>query len=108
MASVHSVARHAVIYIGDSGEEEDAAFSELKPFCISSYAARLKLDLSSKCNKRDLQELQDIRENRILSQPSFTRVWGFQELLLSRDPRVQCGSNGLKWRDLCQPSSSIK
>jgi hypothetical protein len=108
MASVHSVARRAVINLGDSGEEEDAAFSELKSFRIGSYAAGLKLDLSSKYNKRDSQELQDILENRILSQPWFTRARGFQELLLSCDPRVQCVSNGLKWRDLCQLSSLIK
>ena len=36
----------------------------------------------------------------ILEGPWFTRVWVFQELLLSRDPWLQCGSQRIRWGEL--------
>jgi hypothetical protein len=36
----------------------------------------------------------------ILERPWFTRVWVFQELLLSRDPWLQCGYQRIRWGEL--------
>jgi hypothetical protein len=36
----------------------------------------------------------------LLQRPWFRRVWIFQELVLSRDPWVQCGSLRARWTDL--------
>ncbi|KAK1457836.1 HET domain-containing protein [Colletotrichum melonis] len=37
----------------------------------------------------------------LLSKTWFERVWVFQELVLSRDPWVQCGSRRIRWREFC-------
>ncbi|KAI1474590.1 HET-domain-containing protein [Daldinia eschscholtzii] len=38
----------------------------------------------------------------LLARPWFHRAWTFQELVLSRDPWVQCGSRKVRWMDLCK------
>jgi hypothetical protein len=38
----------------------------------------------------------------------FTRIWIFQELLLSSDPWIQCGKQRLRWGDVCQLSLLAK
>jgi hypothetical protein len=53
--------------------------------------------LTSKCNDAALEMIYEGLETQILARPWFARVWIFQELLLSHDPWVQCGTKCLKW-----------
>ncbi|KAF4626566.1 hypothetical protein G7Y89_g11587 [Cudoniella acicularis] len=40
-------------------------------------------------------------EEDLLTRTWFRRVWVFQELVLSRDPWIQCGSKMVRWVDVC-------
>ncbi|TGO41894.1 hypothetical protein BHYA_0015g00570 [Botrytis hyacinthi] len=44
----------------------------------------------------------------LLQRPWFTRVWVFQELLFSADPRVQCGRHSVSWEQLFQATKMIE
>lgn len=53
----------------------------------------------------NLSQIQILAESpvakEILSKPCFTRVWVYQELVLSREVLVQYGRTRVKWEDLC-------
>jgi hypothetical protein len=101
MGSIYSLAHHTVIYLGDSTEETDNIFNELAAFgkkggvVIARTGATA--DQRSKC-----RHMADGLKTLILQKPWFYRVWVFQELLLSRDPWLQCGKKRLKWESLDQ------
>ncbi|GKT50828.1 heterokaryon incompatibility protein 6, OR allele [Colletotrichum spaethianum] len=38
----------------------------------------------------------------LLAKPWFKRVWVLQELVLSKDPWVQCGNRRIRWNDFCR------
>jgi hypothetical protein len=82
MGSIYSVARHTVIYLGDSSN----VVGELQTLFTGGYAPGFAVDMNAKYSDTDLKDLYDALETQILSHPWFTRVWVFQELLLSRDP----------------------
>jgi hypothetical protein len=48
-----------------------------------------------------LADIIQAAENGLLNRPWFSRVWVFQELVLSRDPWVQCGRIRVRWTDFC-------
>jgi hypothetical protein len=48
-----------------------------------------------------ITEISRAAEDDLLGRPWFNRVWVFQELVLSRDPWVQCGGVRVRWTDLC-------
>jgi hypothetical protein len=48
------------------------------------------------------EDLIATAENTLLKIPWFRRVWVFQELVLSRNPWVQCGTVRAKWSELCE------
>jgi hypothetical protein len=45
--------------------------------------------------------------HRMLASPLFERVWVLQELVLSRDPWVQCGISKVRWENFCERQSQI-
>ncbi|TGO60990.1 hypothetical protein BCON_0031g00690 [Botryotinia convoluta] len=46
--------------------------------------------------------MDDLAFRDVLSRPWFTRVWTYQELLLSREVVVQIGRCRVLWQDLCR------
>ncbi|KAI4858648.1 heterokaryon incompatibility protein-domain-containing protein [Hypoxylon rubiginosum] len=38
----------------------------------------------------------------LLAKPWFRRAWTFQEVVLSREPWIQCGTMRVRWSDLCR------
>jgi hypothetical protein len=86
MGSIYSMAQHTVIYLGERSVDSDAVLKVLRGPPEESDASPGLLALV---------------EREILTRPWFTRVWIFQELVLSRDPRIQLGTSRLRWDDFC-------
>ncbi|KAH8795371.1 heterokaryon incompatibility protein-domain-containing protein [Hyaloscypha finlandica] len=82
MGKIYSMAEHTVIYLGPL-EAKNA--DELNSWASADFhESRLSSGLA------DL----------VLSQTWFRRVWVFQELVFSKDPRVQLGRYRLSWNTL--------
>jgi hypothetical protein len=83
MGRIYSTAHHTVIYLGPLTPQGDMVLQDV-------------LYRSS-----DISEIIQAAEYDLLSRPWFSRVWVFQELVLSRDLWVQCGGVRVRWTDLC-------
>ncbi|OIW34155.1 HET-domain-containing protein [Coniochaeta ligniaria NRRL 30616] len=84
MGMIYRVAAHTVVYLGPSTRASDLVLEDYPSLDQDRRGAIVhaaKLD--------------------ILTRPWFCRVWIFQELILSRDPWVQCGQRRTRWADLC-------
>ncbi|KAF8856768.1 HET-domain-containing protein, partial [Acephala macrosclerotiorum] len=101
MGTVYSVARHTVIDLGEGSEETDSILDQLAGFGTVGNIPVPKHVLRDRYGDTKLKALADGLKEQILGRPWFSRVWVFQELLLSQDPWVQCGSKRLKWESLC-------
>lgn len=104
MGSVYSIASHTIIYLGDSCRETDAVFAELSSLWPGDRVPLSVESIYSKYSDAAIEVLCNTIQRHIVENPWFTRVWIFQELLLSRDPWVQCGSKRLRWGELCRLS----
>ncbi|RFU34236.1 hypothetical protein B7463_g2103, partial [Scytalidium lignicola] len=104
MGSIYSLAQHTVIYLGDASVKSDSVFINIGSLLAHSNIPLPLAILASKCDDAAWEILYEGIQTQILARPWFSRVWVFQELLLSRDPWVQCGTKRLKWADLCQVS----
>ena len=104
MDLIYSIAQHKVIYLGEPSVRSDSVFSDISSLLASSDGPLSPALLASICNDADLEMIYKGLETQILARPWFSRVWIFQELLLSRDPWVQCGTKRLRWGDLYQVS----
>jgi hypothetical protein len=78
MRDIYSFAQHTIIHLGDSNDD-----------CDQVMNAALQGPLSP--------HLREILALQILSRPWFTRVWIYQELVLSKDPWIQCGRKRIRW-----------
>ncbi|KUJ21621.1 HET-domain-containing protein [Mollisia scopiformis] len=89
MGQIYSTASHTVIYLGDqaAGQKVLEAIPSNTSGTISPW---------------DINGLKTMAETTLLKMPWFSRVWIFQELLLSKDPRVQCGTVRARWTNLCR------
>ena len=101
MGTIYAVAQHTVIFLGDSTEQTDSIFIELTSLGTTGSVRPPGADLRLKYSEVAFESLTDGFRTQILQRPWFTRVWVFQELLLSRDPWLQCGKKRLKWGNIC-------
>jgi hypothetical protein len=89
MGQIYSCAQHTVIHLGSLSTQQTIIFQNL----AGKVADPSNLSLS-------IPELVYLAEENILNLVWFTRVWVFQELVLSQDPWVQCGPSRVRWTDL--------
>ncbi|KAE8443981.1 hypothetical protein EG329_001205 [Mollisiaceae sp. DMI_Dod_QoI] len=83
MGSIYDCATHTVIFLGPS---KTSAKGGIPPFPRPGHA-----DVSD--------TLRDVLE--ILESPWFYRVWIYQELVMSHDPKVQYGQVRYPWEQFC-------
>lgn len=86
MGSIYGAADHTVIYLGP----------------LTSKAERV-LARAARWHELDENEREEaivLAEEDILLRPWFARTWILQELVLSRDPLVQCGRLRARWMNL--------
>lgn len=93
MGSIYSLAQHTVIYLGGRSDFSDVVLKDLQGFLTGSTAG---------------PDLLALATSEILSRPWFTRVWVYQELVLSRDPWIQLGTSRMKWNNFCNRLKSLQ
>ncbi|KAG8528425.1 uncharacterized protein KY384_007343 [Bacidia gigantensis] len=86
MGRIYASAQHTVIYMGDLTPASEALLKHL------SLCSDRREDSSDDAMKDGVRD--------ILERPWFYRVWVFQELVLSRDPWIQCGRLRVRWNQL--------
>jgi hypothetical protein len=95
MGQIYSIARHTIIYLGHSTPVIDALLQHTVEPENRTWPGKDQ----GKEAPEDFQTQLMARE--LLDRAWFTRIWVFQELVLSRDPWVQCGKSRLKWASFC-------
>ncbi|KAI9648736.1 hypothetical protein NHQ30_003376 [Ciborinia camelliae] len=102
MGRVYQVARHTIIYLGESTESSQLLLEKIQNSYNRSLNTRdsTAIDmLALHFNGMDSGKAKDMLLD-ILERPWFTRVWVLQELIFSGDPWVQCGRLRVKWEQL--------
>jgi hypothetical protein len=89
MDKIYGTAQHTIIYLGSSFPEGDVVLSIAPSNTTGS--------VSNQYSWLQAEEAGD----EILKLPWFSRVWVFQELVLSSDPWVQVGHLRARWTDVC-------
>ncbi|KAN0107946.1 Heterokaryon incompatibility protein (HET) domain containing protein [Hyaloscypha variabilis] len=96
MGQIYTIARHTIIYLGPSSQDIDAVLQ-------LSAAPKEDINLQERQSWKTPQNPQiSLVARELLSRAWFTRIWVFQELVLSRDPWVQCGKSRSKWAAFCR------
>jgi len=85
MQKIYSFAKQTVIHLGRGDEELEQFFTRLPTEQVV-------------CDR----DMNPLLGRRILSCPWFTRVWTYQELVLSKEALVQYGRSRMKWQIFCQ------
>jgi len=86
MGSVYATADHTVIYLGEGTSQTDQLLNDLQ----------ITHDLHALCNRPETLSAVKL----LLSLPWFRRIWVLQELVLSRDPWIQCGTYLAQWNQV--------
>ena len=96
MGLVYRQANHTVIYLGEGTSETNMFLNALQSKATAEYFASLSGNADKSVKSLDT-EIEDAARKWILSRPWFRRVWILQELVLSQDPWIQCGSYSARW-----------
>jgi Heterokaryon incompatibility protein (HET) len=94
MGRIYSTAHHTVIHLGTLTKEADRVLRAISPGLGGVNCDALSED-------EDGASVVELAQHDLLTRPWFTRVWIFQELVLSKDPWVQCGNMRVRWTDFC-------
>lgn len=109
MAQIYSTAHHTVIHLGPLTKNNEIILRSVPSNTTTGV-------LSSEVVPKDLitadnivavndpitaGDLEILAVYGLLRLPWFSRVWIFQELVLSRDPWMQCGNLRARWTDIC-------
>ena len=104
MGTIYFIAVHTIIYLGEASAEIDDVLTLLSSVSTAGQTLLYLDHETSTIKNMPFETITNTIQAHILNKAWFNRVWVFQELLLSRDPWVQCGSNRVRWTDLCQLS----
>jgi hypothetical protein len=89
MGRIYSVANHTVIYLGFLAAEFEAIWNQCAIISVEQSPSSTEF------------------VHTALNQMWFQRVWVFQELVFSQDPRVQFGKARIPWSTFHQAISSL-
>jgi hypothetical protein len=104
MRSIYSAARESVIFLGAATEGSNALLGAIQESQEQISQAATKgavvrcLFAASGLRKKELAE----KAIEILWRPYWKRIWIFQEVVVSQNPWVQCGSVKVPWEYFCQ------
>jgi hypothetical protein len=101
MGDIYSIAQHTIVFLGLSSPQCNVVLN------LISAEAQVSSEELESLSLYDSDYLKDgafitIVEDEILARPWFTRVWILQELVLSRDPWLQCGKSRVRWHVFCR------
>jgi hypothetical protein len=88
MGRIYKCAHHTVIFLGPGDAAAELVFSQV--------VARFNGTIDDQNYEKTLITLQEILES-----PWFYRVWVFQELVMSPDPKVQYRYTRCSWEKFC-------
>ncbi|KAK3984665.1 heterokaryon incompatibility protein-domain-containing protein [Cladorrhinum sp. PSN332] len=94
MGRIYSTANHTVIHLGSLTVGARSVLTAVP----RQYLYFLGVGQS---RPNDENAIVELAKQDILTRPWFRRVWIYQELILSKDPWVQCGNVRVRWTDLC-------
>ena len=107
MGLVYQQANHTVIYLGEGTSETSMFLKTLQSKATVNYFASLSAIVDISVKNLDT-ELEDTAREWILSRPWFRRAWILQELVLSQDPWIQCGTSFARWSSFYGHISDIE
>lgn len=100
MGDIYSGAGCTIIYLGPSSPDIAYAFHAIQSQLQTSTKRQASIP-GNTAQEADLDvEILNNAIHAICSRDWFTRGWVFQELVLSRNPRVQCGQHRVGWDHL--------
>jgi hypothetical protein len=91
MREIYSIAQQTIIYLGQVDEQCQKTFRTLG--AIGSPDNTEKVVVS--------ESARTLAVDHILTRPWFSRVWIYQELILSREVWVQMGRDRVTWNEFC-------
>lgn len=89
MGLVYEIANHTIIFLGPATKQSQAFIQAINSLPFQSSSSDWETKVSATLGHKGFTDL--------LSYPWFTRVWTLQELVLSADPWIQCGSLRYRW-----------
>jgi len=92
MDKIYKLAHHTIIYLGPLTVALEAL--------LKALASRTGTEKEVIIGDLNLSAIDSDRLD-LLRRPWFNRVWVLQELVLARDPWVQCGKLRLRWDRIC-------
>ncbi|KAJ4324537.1 hypothetical protein N0V84_003816 [Fusarium piperis] len=107
MCQIYESARDTVVYLGDQtgGNTGYSAWNFLERNSTWALNEFREKDYTLPTVVEDLVDFRgDIHDvyRDVLTRPWFSRAWVFQEVVVSREVIVQCGSRGIDWNDFCK------
>lgn len=109
MREIYSVARETITFLGEATPGSDAILSAINDAAGAMSDATTHIDVVrclasvSGLRKSELAE----EASRILWRPYWKRIWIFQEIVVSENPRVQCGSIRVPWESFCRAAIAL-
>ncbi|KAK0108160.1 hypothetical protein ONS95_002982 [Cadophora gregata] len=107
MRAIYSAAEETIIYLGDQdgGNTGISAWNFLER--NSKWAMNQNHDVDYSIPARMERKLEfrgdlDDVEIDVLERPWFRRVWVFQEVVVSQNVTIQCGSRKIAWDEFCR------
>ncbi|KAI0402829.1 hypothetical protein F4802DRAFT_573919 [Xylaria palmicola] len=102
MGKTFGTANNTIIYLGPQNLYIDVIIDLVKRRAHSDnlgFTVTLPWDDGSPGDQVPIVSAVD---KGLLAHPWFRRIWVLQELVLSREPWVQCGTERVRWWDLCR------